>query len=156
RQLLTRFVGVCNTIGYAHSRGVIHRDIKPANVMLGKFGETLVVDWGLAKPLGRPSPATDVGPGEHPLQPPSASQSEATRAGSAMGTPSYMSPEQAAGRIDELGPASDVYSLGATLFCLLTGHPPFENKHATTVMEQVKRGDFPKPRAINKEVPAAL
>ena len=124
RNLLRRFVDVCNAIDYAHTRGVLHRDIKPANVILGKHGETLVVDWGLAKALGKaePGPATD----ERTLMPSSASGTSETLPGSAMGTPAYMSPEQAAGDLDRLSPRSDVYSLGATLYCLLTGTPPFE------------------------------
>src|SRR5207302_1452341 len=111
RKLLGRFLDVCNAIAYAHSRGVLHRDLKPGNVMLGQFGETLVVDWGLAKPgqLAEPVTAT----GERPLRPPPESGSAATQMGRAMGTPAYMSPEQAAGHLDLVGAASDVYSLGA-------------------------------------------
>ena len=95
-------------------RGVIHRDIKPANIIVGKHGETLVVDWGLAKAVGRADPSV----GEQTLAPSSSGSSE-TLPGSALGTPAYMSPEQARGDLDRLGPRSDVYSLGATLYCLL-------------------------------------
>src|SRR5207302_3467326 len=122
RRLLRRFTDVCNAIDYAHSRGVLHRDIKPGNVIVGKHGETLVVDWGLAKATGKSDPTA----GERTLTPSSASGSAETIPGSALGTPAYMSPEQAAGHIEHLGPRSDVYSLGATLYCLLTGRPPFE------------------------------
>ena len=107
RKLLRRFVDVCNAIDYAHSRGVIHRDIKPANIILGKHGETLVVDWGLAKAIGRADPSV----GEQTIAPSSSGSSE-TLPGSALGTPAYMSPEQAAGDLDRLGPRSDVYSPG--------------------------------------------
>jgi serine/threonine-protein kinase len=115
RQLLGRFVDVCNAIAYAHARGVLHRDLKPGNIMLGKYGETLVVDWGLAKATGK----ADVELTEGLLV--SSADSGLTQAGRALGTPAYMSPEQAAGHLDQLGPRSDVYSLGATLYCLLTG-----------------------------------
>ena len=124
RQLLRRFVDVCNAVAYAHSRGVLHRDLKPGNIMLGKYGETLVVDWGLAKPTGRTGSGHDRSD-EATLRPRSGGESSATVAGQAFGTPAYMSPEQAAGKLDELGPASDVYSLGATLYELLTGQVPF-------------------------------
>jgi serine/threonine-protein kinase len=116
RGLLTRFVAVCNTLAYAHSRGVIHRDLKPANIMLGKYGETLVVDWGLAKAgVNEPAPSASEGLPEPTLVPLLADGIE-TQAGAALGTPAYMSPEQAAGRLDLLGPAGDIYSLGATLY----------------------------------------
>src|SRR5262249_51806346 len=122
RELLGRFVGVCNAVAYAHSRGIVHRDLKPDNVMLGPFGETLVVDWGLAKPVGRGQPG--VGAGEAALEPTGAGEPARTVLGEAVGTPAYMSPEQAAGRLDELGPASDGYSLGATLYHLLARRAP--------------------------------
>ena len=110
RKLLRRFTDVCNAIEYAHSRGVLHRDIKPGNIIVGKHGETLVVDWGLAKPMGRVEPGVDAG--ERTLIPSSASGSASTLPGSALGTPAYMSPEQSEGDLEHLGPRSDVYSLG--------------------------------------------
>jgi serine/threonine-protein kinase len=154
RGLLGRFVAVCNAVAYAHSRGVLHRDLKPGNVMLGPYGETLVVDWGLAKVVGR-SAGSD-GASEGTLRPASAEGSAPTQVGAAVGTPAYMSPEQAAGKIEELGPASDVYSLGATLYCLLTGKAPFEGGDAGEVLRRVQRGDFPQPRQVKRTVPAAL
>src|SRR5262249_51200427 len=133
--------------------GVIHRDIKPSNILLGPYGETLVVDWGLAKALGR----TEGGSGEEtPLTPSSGEASVATQAGSAIGTPQYMSPEQAAGKSDLAGPASDVYSLGATLYALLTGNSPFERDEIGVVLKKVQCGGFPAPRQVNRAVPRAL
>jgi serine/threonine-protein kinase len=121
RGLLQRFVAVCQTVAYAHSKGVVHRDIKPANVMLGPYGETLLVDWGLAKPFGLNAP-----PGDAEEAPSPDAGGGSTRTGFTVGTPAYMSPEQAAGRHDEVGPASDVFGLGATLHAILTGRAPAE------------------------------
>jgi serine/threonine-protein kinase len=154
RKLLGRFVGVCNAVAYAHSRGVLHRDLKPANVMLGKFGETLVVDWGLAKPAGDMETAR--GYEEGALRPASGSGSAVTQMGSAVGTPDFMPREQAAGRLDLLGPASDVYSLGATLYCLLTGKTPFPGNDVGDILQRVQKGDLLPLRRVNKEVPASL
>jgi formylglycine-generating enzyme required for sulfatase activity/tRNA A-37 threonylcarbamoyl transferase component Bud32 len=150
RQLLGRFVDVCQAIAYAHSRGVLHRDLKPGNVMLGKYGETLVVDWGLAKVLGQ----ADVEVSEGLLV--SSADSALTQAGRALGTPAYISPEQAAGRLDLLGPRSDVYSLGATLYCVLTGQAPFPSGDAGEVLRKVQRGDYPRPRALDPGIHPAL
>jgi tRNA A-37 threonylcarbamoyl transferase component Bud32 len=152
RKLLQRFVDVCNVIAYANSRGFLHRDLKPSNVMLGPYGETLVVDWGLAKALGATEQAADFK--TTPRQ--SQTDSALTQAGSAIGTPAYMSPEQAAGKLDLLSPASDVYSLGATLYAILTGHPPVEGSDAGVTLQRVQCGDFPRPRSINAAIPPAL
>jgi serine/threonine-protein kinase len=155
RQLLGRFVDVCQAVGYAHSRGVLHRDLKPGNIMLGKFGETLVVDWGLAKVVGR-SDGDGRGTREEATLPPSSGSGYAeTVAGNAIGTPAFMSPEQAEGKVGELGPATDVYSLGATLYMLLTNKPPFEGNVAE-VLEQVRQGSWAPPRTVNPQVPAGL
>src|SRR5207248_9908716 len=131
---------------------VLHRDIKPGNIIVGKYGETLVVDWGLAKATGRSDPEA----GEATLMPSSASGSMETLPGSALGTPAYMSPEQAAGQLDRLGPASDVYGLGATLYCLLTGRAPFEGAAVGEVLQRVRKGDFGPPRQLKRGVPVAL
>ena len=151
RKLLRRFTDVCNAIAYAHSRGVIHRDIKPANIIVGKYGETLVVDWGLAKAVGRADPST----GEQTIAPSSSGSSE-TLPGSAMGTPAYMSPEQARGELDRLGPRSDVYSLGATLSCLLTGKPPFEGEDIGVILRAVQEGQFGRPSQHDSKLDKAL
>lgn len=154
RKLLGRFIDVCQAIAYAHSRGVLHRDLKPGNIMLGKYGETLVVDWGLAKTRERDE-STRVET-ETPLRPNSAIGSVPTMMGSAIGTPAFMPPEQAAGRLDEIGPASDVYSLGATLYYVLVGQPPIQGKDLPAVLKQVQAGDFSPPRDQRPAVPRPL
>jgi serine/threonine-protein kinase len=154
RKLLRRFLDVCNAIDYAHSRGVLHRDLKPGNVIVGKHGETLVVDWGLAKVLSRAELSADQE--ERPLIPASASGSAQTLPGSALGTPAYMSPEQAAGDLDRLGMRSDVYSLGATLYCLLTGKAPFQGDDIGALLEAVRRGNPTPLRKINPSIEGAL
>jgi hypothetical protein len=154
RQLLRRFIDVCNAIAYAHSRGVLDRDLKPGNVMLGQYGETLVVDWGLAKPLSQREHRTDGG--EPTLLPHARSELGMTQMGQILGTPAYMSPEQAAGRLEQLGPTSDVYSLGAILYCLLTGRPPYLETSLERTLVQVQLGEFPPPRQVKPEVSGAL
>jgi tetratricopeptide (TPR) repeat protein/tRNA A-37 threonylcarbamoyl transferase component Bud32 len=153
RRLLGQFIAVCNTIAFAHSRGVLHRDIKPANIMLGKYGETLVVDWGLAKHIQQTASSSQTDP---TLQVPCPSNSTETTPGSAIGTPAFMSPEQAAGSQDNVGHASDVYSLGATLYFVLTGRPPFEGENVDNVLQHVQQGAFPPPRRVNPRVHRAL
>jgi serine/threonine protein kinase/tetratricopeptide (TPR) repeat protein len=157
RRLLGRFVDVCNAVAYAHSRGVLHRDLKPGNIMLGKYGETLVVDWGLAK-AGVRSQESGASEqiDEQTLRPSSGSGVAATQMGSAVGTPAFMSPEQAAGQLDRLGPASDIYSLGATLYALLTGQAPFQEGEIGDVFQKVRNGDVRPPRRINSDIPAPL
>ncbi|HEX4000722.1 MAG TPA: protein kinase [Pirellulales bacterium] len=159
RKLLGRFVDVCDAIEYAHSRGIVHRDLKPGNIMLGNFGETLVVDWGLAKQINQPEPnGASVKPATE-TRPMLLSGTAATRMGSAVGTPQYMSPEQAAGRLDLIGPRSDVYSLGATLYCLLTGKAPLSDNPGmdlTELLRRVKHGEIPPARAVYAGVPKGL
>jgi tetratricopeptide (TPR) repeat protein/tRNA A-37 threonylcarbamoyl transferase component Bud32 len=154
RKLLRRFQDVCNAIEYAHSRGVLHRDIKPGNIIVGRHGETLLVDWGLAKPLGSVEAGADSG--ERTLVPFSASGSASTLPGSALGTPAYMSPEQAEGDLERLGPRSDVYSLGATLYCLLTGKLPLEGDDIGALLRAAQRGEFLRPRQKEPSIDKGL
>ena len=119
--LLNAFVAVCNAIAYAHSRGVIHRDLKGQNIILGDFGEVIVLDWGLAKLVDRPE-------GDWPAAPvalESGANGAMTLQGQALGTPGYMAPEQVDGRRELVGRATDIYGLGAVLYEILTGRPPF-------------------------------
>jgi tRNA A-37 threonylcarbamoyl transferase component Bud32 len=153
RQLVLQFVYVCNTVAYAHSRGILHRDIKPTNIMVGRFGETLLMDWGLAVPFTLPRAREAVLTEDLPLR---LSTGVAEETGHAIGTPSFMSPEQAAGRLDMLGPTTDVYSLGVTLYVLLTGKTPISGPGVAEVLERVRLGEFPRPRRVNRLVPRAL
>jgi eukaryotic-like serine/threonine-protein kinase len=154
RKLLRRFVDVCNAIDYAHGRGVLHRDLKPGNVIVGRHGETLVVDWGLAKPMGHTEAGSNSD--ERTLVPASSIGSAETLPGMAIGTPAFMSPEQASGDIKRLGRPSDVYSLGATLYCLLTGKPPFKGTDLGAVLRDVQRGAFPRPCQVDPSIDPAL
>lgn len=161
RQLLQRFIAVCNTIAYAHSRGILHRDLKPANVLVGPFGETLLVDWGLAKRMtpdfDLPSDVT--GP-EGTAVPPTLLTSAAnsgeqlTQAGQVLGTPSYMSPEQVDG--GRLTPATDVYGLGAILYELLTGQPPAPGANLREALLKARDGLVAPPRRVQPAAPRGL
>jgi serine/threonine-protein kinase len=151
QELLTRFVSVCTTVAYAHNRGILHRDLKPGNIMLGRFDETLVVDWGLAKPFPRDNAAS--GAGEEALTPSSGSGGSGsdTPTVGAVGTLAYMSPEQAEARWDLVGPSSDIFSLGAILYAILTGRSPYQAGSDGEIVQRVKRCQFPKPRQVKPE-----
>src|SRR5262245_13723505 len=116
-RLLQVFEQVCQTVAYAHSRGILHRDLKPDNIMVGAFGEVQVMDWGLAKVLDRP--------GEEGTVHPASDVRLQTQAGTVAGTPAYMAPEQARGEVGQLDARADVFGLGAILCAILTGRPPF-------------------------------
>ncbi len=135
RRLIASFLAVCEAMAYAHDRGVIHRDLKPENVMLGRYGQTVVVDWGLARILGTPS--LDPDPDEDDAVRTERSSSAGTQWGAVTGTPQYMPPEQARGELDQLGPWSDAWSLGAILYEILTGRPPYVGRSKVLVVAQV-------------------
>ncbi len=139
RSLLRRLIDACNAIHYAHEHGVLHRDIKPDNIMVGNYGETLVVDWGLAKLMQSGDRESDTPTGLPKIHPSSSRTN--TVAGSAVGTPIYMSPEQAHGRHEELDGRTDIYSLGAVLFNIASGAYPVEGKSVIEVVQNVRKGN---------------
>jgi PAS domain S-box-containing protein len=158
-RFLTIFEQVCQTIAYAHSHGIIHRDLKPANIMVGAFGEVQVMDWGLAKLVGKgcledgvKSPAWDAKVARTTPRVTSSGEGTVpeTRTGQVLGTPAYMSPEQAEGHLALIGPATDVYALGVTLYEILTGRRPFEGDNILEVLAQVRQGRPPRPSHVNR------
>jgi serine/threonine-protein kinase len=139
------FEQVCQALAYAHAHHVIHRDLKPANVMVGAFGEVQVMDWGLAKVLSaRPADTADPGETTAGTQVVSLRESDGsfTQAGSVLGTPAFMAPEQAAGAVGKVDLRSDVFGLGAILAVILTGRPPFAAGSAETVRVQAAQGQL--------------
>ena len=150
--LLNAFVATGNAVAFAHSRGVIHRDLKGQNVVLGDFGEVVVLDWGFAKVLARADDSAEAatvvigaegGPGQ-------------TVQGQVIGTPAYMAPEQAEGRPDRIDCRTDVYGLGAILYELLTGRAPFAGAEAAEVLRLVREAEPARPRQVWAAVPRAL
>ncbi len=133
REAAALLLDVTRAIEYAHSRGVIHRDLKPSNILIGANGRPRVTDFGLAKRVQ--------------------GDSGLTGSGQIMGTPSYMPPEQAGGRRGEVGPAADVYALGATLYCMVTGRPPFQAATAMDTVLQVMSDEPVPPRRLNATIP---
>lgn len=140
RKVIEAFRRACETMAYSHARGVVHRDLKPSNLMLGDFGEVLVLDWGLAKVTGQVDRSLDASEGVFTERSQSHSSPKLTRAGRVFGTPSYMPPEQARGAWSEVGPTADVYSLGAVLYKLLSGRTPFRGDDAQQVVDKVLAG----------------
>jgi tetratricopeptide (TPR) repeat protein len=143
-RFLKVFEQMCQTMAYAHAKGVIHRDLKPANVMVGAFGEVQVMDWGLAKVL-----ASGEGAPRPPLAGPSVvkvsradSGNAETQEGDVLGTPAYMPPEQALGEVNRLDPRCDVFSLGAILCEVLTGRPPYIGADRIAVLRQARRAEL--------------
>jgi len=153
RRLLQAVVNVCHAIAYAHSRRVIHRDLKPSNVMLGKYGEVIVLDWGLAKLLDRPE---ELPQEEQPVARWDAAAGVETQPGQVLGTPAYMAPEQALGKHAEVDALTDIYGLGSILYRLLTGHRPHQGRDSQERMRRAAEDPTPQPRAVDPRVPRAL
>ncbi|MCA9212338.1 MAG: protein kinase [Planctomycetales bacterium] len=127
---------ICDAMAYAHDRGVIHRDLKPANVLMDAGGQVKITDFGLAKKIE--------------------ANSSLTGTGQVLGTPAYMPPEQASGNVDTVGPLSDLYSIGAILYCLITGRPPFQAASPLDTLMQVLEREPPSPQLINPQTPKDL
>jgi serine/threonine-protein kinase len=154
-RLLGAFISVCNAMAYAHTRGVVHRDLKPENVVMGAFGEVLVLDWGLAKLMGKETGPYD-STTDLPVAITPAADGERTIAGRVMGTPAYMAPEQAEGRTELVDSRTDIYGLGAILYEILAGHPPHEGNSTADILNKIVTGETPRARAISPHVPGAL
>jgi tRNA A-37 threonylcarbamoyl transferase component Bud32 len=145
------FLRACDAVAFAHSRRVVHRDLKPENVMVGDFGQVLVVDWGLARQLGGEDTA-----GESPVA--AGGRDTRTLDGTVLGTPSYMPPEQAEGRLADVDERSDVYSLGAILYEICALAPPFGGDSTGAVLAAVCTAPLvpPRERAPGRAIPPAL
>jgi hypothetical protein len=142
-RFLKVFEQVCQTMAYAHSRGVIHRDLKPSNIMVGAFGEVQVMDWGLAKVLDQPGSGRQSVGGAAAVRTVRSDDTDGrTQAGAVMGTPAYMPPEQARGEIDQLDERCDVFALGAMLCEILTGQPPYRGKNFTETYKLAVAGEL--------------
>ena len=145
------FLRICDAVAFAHSRGVLHRDLKPSNIMIGAFGEALVMDWGLAANMREKRQSDSPAPKSS-----SKSPDPITQDGAVVGTPGYLSPEQASGVTDKIDHHSDIYGLGAVLYFILTGRPPIPDQAVAVAIERAIRGDFEPPRSLNSDIPRRL
>ncbi|HET8946368.1 MAG TPA: serine/threonine-protein kinase [Candidatus Polarisedimenticolia bacterium] len=161
---LRLFVKVCDAVAFAHAHGVVHRDLKPQNIMVGEFGEALVMDWGVAKRLAAgagPTAAGDDAPtlridDPAPVAMPVGGRPAATRDGSLVGTPAWMAPEQARGDLAAVDSRTDVYALGAILYALLGRRPPFGSAPAEETIRKVIESEPPALRSIDPSIPRPL
>jgi serine/threonine protein kinase len=153
RKLLLRFLDVCNAVQYAHGRGILHRDIKPQNIVLGRYGETYLLDWGLAKKFQRAKSEISFEEKaviiDHDID-------SASIDGAIIGSPGFLSPEQAKGERDQLSPATDIFGLGATLYYLLTGQPPQADESPEHRVADARVGNFPTPDQLALDIPRRL
>jgi hypothetical protein len=161
---LPSLIGVAQTVGFAHRRGVVHRDLKPANVVVGDDGQTWVIDWGIAKVRGvvtpaAPAPASPVSAGQAAAEVPggeAALMDSRTREGAVVGTPRYMAPEQARGKGDEIDERTDVFALGCMLYHLLTGRPPFQAPTVAATLIKAARTEYEPVESLTREAPPGL
>jgi eukaryotic-like serine/threonine-protein kinase len=149
-ELLPAVVRVAQTLAFAHDNGVVHRDVKPDNVMIGKHGDTILLDWGIARVRGMPAMSMGDGADSQDLQ------TETTRAGAIVGTPAYMAPEQARGLTEEVDERTDVFALGALLYHVLSGRPPFKAEAGTDPLARARSADAPPLTDLAPKAPAAL
>lgn len=138
------FLRICEAVAFAHSRGVLHCDLKPSNIMVGAFGEALVMDWGVAAKLREPEASS--------YQTDSTISESMTQHGMIVGTPGYLSPEQAEGANERVDARSDIYGLGGVLYFTLTGQPPIRESAVATALDRTQRGDIASPRSTNREI----
>jgi tetratricopeptide (TPR) repeat protein len=149
-KLLQNFMSICQALSYAHSHGVIHRDLKPENVIVGRFGEVVVLDWGLAKLVDEKEATATLISSEE------GNKLDETQAGQALGTPAYMAPEQADGRLDLIDRRTDIYGLGSILFEILTGQPPHSSSVTADMLRRIAQSDTPLARTVDPSVPRPL
>ncbi|APR80508.1 serine/threonine protein kinase [Minicystis rosea] len=159
RRLVDAFARACQAVAYAHRRGVVHRDLKPDNIMVGELGDVLVMDWGLGRRCDDADDADDADDTD-PAAPAVGTEGMLTQHGEILGTPAYMPPEQALGQRDLHGPASDVYALGAILYHLLSGRPPYRGDAMTMIAKVIAGPPEPVtqaayPRSVPDELAAA-
>ena len=149
--MLTAFQKICDGVAYAHSMGVVHRDLKPDNVMIGEYGEVLVMDWGLAKKMASGMHEEHLGDTK-PQMPAADLRGFETLNGLIVGTPPYISPEAARGDLDQIDPRSDIYVLGAILYAILTLRPPFPGKEFGELIEQIVTGQLTHPTSYSQPI----
>jgi len=145
------FLRICDAVAFAHSRGVLHRDLKPSNIMVGAFGESLVMDWGVAANMREKWTSDSSEPRSSSKNP-----EPITQDGAVVGTPGYLSPEQASGVKGTIDYRSDIYGLGAVLYFVLTGRPPIPDQAVAVAIDRAIRGDFAPPRSLSNGIPRRL